>query len=109
MNCVTCKFFDEDNRTCHRWPPIGGIYSPGVFPKVDENGWCGEYGAIDSETDVIRPEAKSLATDANAANSDGQEAESETPTQTTTDVATRDLPPAEHQKEKRKYIRRNKK
>ena len=102
MNCVTCKFFDKNDRTCHRWPPNGGIYSPGVFPKVDGNGWCGEYGAIDSEMDVIQPETKSLATDANAANPDEMNEEDEAPT---SDL----ISPEGNQKEKRKYIRRNKK
>ena len=46
--CGNCKFFDEREDLCLRYPPMliprdkdGGPYS--YFPKVYEQEWCGEF------------------------------------------------------------------
>jgi hypothetical protein len=47
--CYTCVFsrhYDNDARECHRYPPqLCTEFRPfsGIFPRVNNDEWCGEY------------------------------------------------------------------
>lgn len=51
-NCKNCKFFKDEGKKCHRYPPLspdaGDNYTVSKFTEfvyVDypEDTWCGEY------------------------------------------------------------------
>lgn len=46
--CGNCEWFDEDEKECHRFPPIvvfdsGEKGAATEFPDVDEDDYCGEW------------------------------------------------------------------
>jgi len=39
MTCSTCIYWQSDNKTCHKAPPVA-IHG---FPTVKGSDWCGEW------------------------------------------------------------------
>lgn len=41
MKCKECAYFIEDR--CRRFPPIPTQYGDAIYPKVNEENFCGEF------------------------------------------------------------------
>lgn len=52
MNCVSCKFFNENR--CLRYPPTPTQYGEAVYPRVTESyPICGEFAEIVPATTAV--------------------------------------------------------
>lgn len=41
MKCKECIYFIDDR--CRRFPPVPTQYGDAIFPKVNEENFCGEF------------------------------------------------------------------
>lgn len=45
--CRVCRFYDEKDSRCHRYPPSRGESITGSFVRVALTDWCGEFEDAD--------------------------------------------------------------
>ncbi len=50
MKCKECIYFFDDR--CRRFPPIPTQYGDAIYPKVNEENFCGEFTRLHN-TEVI--------------------------------------------------------
>lgn len=44
MICSNCLFFSDG--FCHRYPPQSVTHGPGMFPRVYDTSFCGEFKSV---------------------------------------------------------------